>query len=878
MPATARYCSACGSSVSSVSQAPTTVGSTSVGRLHSSDSIDAGRFVPGAIVAARYRIIGLLGRGGMGEIYRADDLKLGQPIALKFLPKALASDPARLERFHAEVRLARQVSHPAVCRVYDIQDWEGQPFLAMEYVDGEDLASLLKRIGRLPGDKALEIARQICAGVAAAHERGVLHRDLKPANVMIDGQGRARIADFGLAALEDEGPGTGISGTLGYMAPEQFEGKGASIQSDLYSLGLVLYEIYTGRSPFGSLSLEELKRRKSEPVRPPSEISSDIDATVERVILRCVDPNPKTRPASARQVAFALPGGDPLAAALAAGETPSPEMVAAAGETEGLRPGVAWACLAIALLGLAAAFLYAGRIQLVRRLAPDQPPEVLAERARGIQRALGWTGTRRDSAFGFELDNDYVAWVVKNDSSLSRWDRTPVDLLGFWYRESPRPLAPRVYWRQTVSASDPPRDVSGMTEVWLDVKGRLAGFAAVPPQIAEPDEAVREPDWGRVFAEAGLDPARWTPAAPRWVPPEYADARAAWEGEHPDFPGVSMRIEAAAYRGKPCYFQLVGPWTKPQRMEAEALALRVKVLLGIILFFFVVLLVAGAFLARRNLVLGRGDRRGAFRLAVFVFATQEVAWLFGASHVLDLQEIVLFVVSLGYALYNAALTWLVYIAMEPYVRRRWPQTLVSWNRLLGGKWRDPLVGRDVLVGCAAAGVAFALSWLAVELRDALGYPPPRPVPLGLGLLTGWLQIASAVLGQVPQSILQGLIPLFLLVVFRLVLRNTWATAGVFALILGVATSLSPGSTWIDVALGILVVGSLVFVLIRFGVLAAMSVGFLGFALECPAASDLSAWYAWIGLTGLGIAAALAVAAFYASLGGRPAFGSARLDD
>src|SRR5437762_1341087 len=150
------------------------------------------RFVPGQVLIERYRIVGLLGRGGMGEVYRADDLRLGQVVALKFLPESLKDDAARRERFYNEVRTARQIAHPAVCRVYDIGEVEGQPFLSMEYVDGEDLASLLRRIGRLPQDKAIDIARQVCAGVAAAHERGVLHRDLKPENVMLDGRGKAR--------------------------------------------------------------------------------------------------------------------------------------------------------------------------------------------------------------------------------------------------------------------------------------------------------------------------------------------------------------------------------------------------------------------------------------------------------------------------------------------------------------------------------------------------------------------------------------------------------------------------------------------------------------------------------------------------------------
>ena len=157
----------------------------SSGWLTASDSISHGRFAPGAALDERYRIIGLLGRGGMGEVYRADDLRLGQPVALKFLPEDLRHDPVRLAQFHNEVRTARQVSHPNVCRVYDIGEVDGLLYLSMEYVDGEDLATSLRRIGRFPEDKAAEIARQLCAGLAAAHQRGVIHRDLKPANVLI---------------------------------------------------------------------------------------------------------------------------------------------------------------------------------------------------------------------------------------------------------------------------------------------------------------------------------------------------------------------------------------------------------------------------------------------------------------------------------------------------------------------------------------------------------------------------------------------------------------------------------------------------------------------------------------------------------------------
>jgi serine/threonine-protein kinase len=227
----------------------------------SADSFDDGRFLPGALLADRYRIIALLGRGGMGEVYRASDLKLGQPVALKFLPEAAGADPAALARFHNEVRTARQVSHPNVCRVYDIGDIDGQPFLSMEYVDGEDLASLLLRVGRVPHDRAVVMARQLCAGLAAAHDKGVLHRDLKPANVMVDRRGQTSITDFGLAGLADQIKGGEIHhGTPAYMAPEQCAGKEVTIRSDIYGLGMVLYELFTGKRAFDAETLAGMTR------------------------------------------------------------------------------------------------------------------------------------------------------------------------------------------------------------------------------------------------------------------------------------------------------------------------------------------------------------------------------------------------------------------------------------------------------------------------------------------------------------------------------------------------------------------------------------------------------------------------------------------
>ncbi len=266
----------------------------------------APRFLTGELLADRYRIGQLLGRGGMGEVYRADDLKLDQSVALKFLSQSVEADPAELAWFLEEVKVARQVTHPNVCRVFDIGEASGSHFLSMEHVQGEDLSSRLRRLGRQAGEEALEIGRQLCAGLEAMHDRGILHRDLKPSNVMLDEDGHLRLTDFGLAASAGA---SRRGGTPAYMAPEVWQGRPESVQSDLYALGLVLYEVVTGKKAFRASSIAEMGWMHAETVPvPPSDHVPDTGAHVERVILACLEKAPDRRPASARAVAEGLAG------------------------------------------------------------------------------------------------------------------------------------------------------------------------------------------------------------------------------------------------------------------------------------------------------------------------------------------------------------------------------------------------------------------------------------------------------------------------------------------------------------------------------------------------------------------------------------------
>jgi serine/threonine-protein kinase len=395
--------------------------------------------MPGTTFTGRYRIVALLGRGGMGEVYRADDLKLGQCVALKFLPAELAGDADRLARFLNEVRVARQVSHPYVCRVYDIGEADGQPFLTMEYIDGEDLGSLLRQVGRLPEDRGVELTRQLCLGLAAAHGKGVIHRDLKPRNIMIDARGHVRITDFGLAGLAGSFQGMDIrAGTPAYQAPEQTAGKEVTYKSDIYALGLVAYEMFTGKKAFPAASYAELARSHAEesPATPSSHVR-DLNPAVERVILRCLEKDPALRPSSAREVAVALPGSGLLDVIREAAETPSPEDVAREKVKAALVPQVALALLLMTLAGLVLSAWLADRVAVFRQLRQDLSPRELSQKAQIILGQAGYADFA-DSAWGLATDHPLLKYLARTGVTVKHgggWESGHPDVLYYWYRQ-----------------------------------------------------------------------------------------------------------------------------------------------------------------------------------------------------------------------------------------------------------------------------------------------------------------------------------------------------------------------------------------------------------------------------------------------------------
>ena len=829
-------------------------------------AIDNSRFIPGDMVAGRYRIVGLLGRGGMGEVYRADDLKLAHPVALKFLAESLSSNGPALARFHREVSVARQISHRHVCRVYDIGEHAGMHFLSMEYVRGEELSSLLKRIGRLPLDKARETARQLCAGLAAIHAAGVLHRDLKPANVMIDQHGDVRITDFGVAALA-----TGVSGreamigTPMYMSPEQLSGGELTTRSDLYALGLVLYEAFTGNRPFVATSLAEIVRDRLGETTPtsPSTWVTDLDPLVERVILRCLEKDPEKRPTSALQVAAALPGGDPLAAALAAGETPSPQMVAASAKRGTLRPLHA-ALLVAWIVGALAAMVLLSERSLHRQVRMPLSFELLRARASDIAAEAGYEAQPADHVAEIACDGNVLRYVgrLPQPDRWERFRRAPLPAVVFWYRGSPVPLVRDGDWR--VLPSNPPNAVTGMTLLVLDMEGRLLGFEGVPPQVDRALAAARPVDWSRFFDRAGLTMRSFRPVAPQWAPPHHSDQRLAWTGVHPQRPEMPLRVEAAAYRGKPVWFEVIYPWQKPDREPSQQGGTTAPFWIALLVFYFGAMALA-ALLAWKNIRLGRGDRAGTFRLMLFVFAIRLLYWVVSAHHVAAANEVRLFVDALASALYWAALLGLMYLALEPFVRRRWPGGLISWSRLLAGDVRDPLVGRDILIGGAAGMAAILANHLQPVHEPVVG--SSLLYEFGLRGATGFLPL---LLIQISGSILFTLVVFSVVLFFAMITRHNAIAFGVSWLLFYLVLNLNfSEATPLGYAIGLLFPTILVGVLWRYGMLAMISLFFyLHVWPFYPATTDLSAWYATPFLLQSALLVLIALFAFRTSVAGQ----------
>ncbi len=783
-------------------------------------SINHGRFLPGTILSKRYRIVGMLGKGGMGEVYRADDLELGQSVALKFLPKKLAEDSRSLERFRGEVRLSRQVSHPNVCRVYDIGQIDGQWFLSMEYVDGEDLAQLLKRVGRFNAERATELARELCMGLQAAHEKAVLHRDLKPANIMIDGRGKLLITDFGLAEIADEVRGDDIrSGTPAYMSPEQLAGREVTQRSDIYSMGMILHEIYTGKPVWEAGSIAELLQKRSSSTPTPSSLT-DLDPLVETVIQRCLEPDPEKRPNSTLSVLAGLPGGDPLQAALAAGETPSPEMIVNASQDGRLTLPVGTALFTVLcalLFSIPLTTSWRQRFQFGK--LEENKPDVLERIAEEHLSALGLKHEQSDTASGFEYSTSGV--------------------IEFWYRQSVQQLSPKnpdlwganTAWR--ITSANPPNTMAGMTSIRLGTDGRLLElFSTADAKQETMDDTPAK--WDALFNATSLRQSDY-----QLVDASSKIASMVGMIPHDEIHYWQSRQERAAIReilatsinGRLNYVTLLG---QGHVRKLGGLTQAPRSTLGLSGWHISFSLAVALILAVRNLFAARVDIKSAAVIAISVFIVDLVGWCILtpklASIFADMNFTANYLIRASGVAFR---TGIYYFAFEPLIRRFYPTTLISLARLLDGRFRDALFCREILAG-TLVGVALA-AFAGVFGENLLDYPDgPEQVRARVtvaALVSKLAYVAAMALGGLAQ-----------LIFLTAMIRHKLSAAILFVVIITLSDVTEDWNTYWLIA-KILLHTFIVIGCMRFGLVFVFSLIFSYFTLVAfPFAPQFDHWY------------------------------------
>jgi len=588
-------------------------------------------------------------------------------------------------------------------------------------------------------------------------------------------------------------------------------------------------------------------------------------------VLRALDTDPARRPPSALAVAAALPGGDPLAAALAAGETPSPEMVAAAGEKGGMAPGWVALCLLLIVTGMLGVGLVRSKADVLGYIDTPHSIAALHERTRLMVERLGFEEPPTATAHGVVSMGDYVRWLRDDEQAprmreLVAAQRPPVYV--FWYRQSPESLKTLNPLQSRARLDDPPLTVPGMLLVRVDPQGRLVRLDAVPADRDE--EAGEDPEslWSALFTEAGLDPGRFTTVAPSYRPPFFADARAAWEGTVEEAPDQTLRVEAAALGGRPVSFRMVGPWTRDSGSpEDDSFADRA---MPVIFLVIVLSLLTGlAVLARRNIHQGRSDLKGATRIGLFMFSVESVSALLGIAanfgnaatedRIFSMLAIVVFLTAIAFT---------AYVALEPYVRRLWPSALISWTRMIGGRIRDPLVGRDLLIGAVFGVTTAFLSASHVLLPSVLGLPKE---PLGTSAgrhAIGALEALSEVFTRFGGSVGLPMMMMVALVLIRLLLRNTKATIAVFFIITVTIPSLGSSHPVLDIALHAVVMALTLFVVLRIGLMAAFTMWLFDWGSKAIYTLDPSSWTGPSAVTSALVLLLVAGYAAVVALGGR----------
>jgi serine/threonine-protein kinase len=518
---------------------------------------------------------------------------------------------------------------------------------------------------------------------------------------------------------------------------------------------------------------------------------------------------------------------------------------------------------------VAAAYAIALRTSPLPALRPELTADVLAQKAREALRQIGYPARPQDEAYGLEWDGPIIDHHRSQNPLGVRWGdvlaQRPSPLL-FWYRSAGSPMTGVQFHSDLltpgiVTPGDPPPTAPGMIELKLDHAGNLAFFEAIPPQHEETPSPPADVDWAPVLRLAGLDPATLQQAPPQWHWLASADARTAWTGV---WPGTTLplRVEAAALGGKPVAFMTMGSWTRPWRATADSSGREVALVILIFLMALAIL-AGGTLLARRNLREGRGDRAGAVALGSAMAATLMALWVCRVHVAASPGLLGMFLLAVCTCVFYGVLFWAIYLALEPFVRRHWPQTLVSWTTVLGGRVRDRVVGRDVLVG-VALGVAVTLLIRGTEPLSGNTMVWPS-----IDLMLGLRSTIGEILTRALYSTRTALFMVFLLVMLRVVVRSQWAAALAFVVLFSALNALSNDRPVIDAIRTLVYFGMFAAAILRWG-LTTLTVGVLvaDLLLILPATTDLSAWY--IGQTVLLLATPLGLAAWalYTSVAGR----------
>jgi hypothetical protein len=502
----------------------------------------------------------------------------------------------------------------------------------------------------------------------------------------------------------------------------------------------------------------------------------------------------------------------------------------------------------------------------------------LQDRARDILTSLGYENRGQDFARGLSVNFDVIRHIRDTDQSRDRWralERRAAPLMIFWYRSSPSELVP-VASNWTPTSVDPPMTTAGMVRVNLDDAGRLLELEAVPARADEASAPSRPSPWPALFQAAGLDMSTFRAVSPQLLPRAFATERAAWEGPQPGVGGSTLHVEAAAHRGAAIAFRVTGPAepivprTSPPVETSNASWRVVANMLGTLVMFATLLL------ARSNLRAGRGDRKGAWRLFCFALAAMSASWIVSARHystfLVEDDRLFEFI---AHALLTTGVVWLLYIALEPYVRRYAPAILISWTRVLSGQIVNPRVGRDVLVGTAVGVSVALLGWGFEVFPDLAGGPPAGLRATNLQLLLGAPSALGAILRMIPNNLENGLFVAIAFGVGRAISGRVWGGAvlagGLLAIfVLGESST----SKWLLLLAFISAfVIPLVATLLYCGLLSVVIAFLVNQALNnSPLTLQPSMPYAPAALWALLLVASLAAFGFYASRGGQPLFG------